>query len=237
MKNEKVEVSKDVWGDRMKGYEVESRLTFASDKPVLLRLDGKAFHTYTKGMDRPYDLRLSNAMKETMKFLCEEIQDVRFGYTQSDEITLVLTADVSEEYQPWFGWQAQKLISVATSLCTFKFNELMYEYTGKPGIFDCRAFQVPSKVEAMNATYWRQADGIRNSVQMLAQSLFSHKELHEKGQSDLKEMMNVDRGVSWEAQDAWKKFGTGCVREERGWRLDEELPVFKDDWEYLKALI
>lgn len=235
--DKKTKLSKDVWGDRMKGYEMDARLKFEKDSPVLLRLDGKAFHTYTKGMERPYDLRLSNAMKETMKYLCEEIQDVRFGYTQSDEITLVLTADVSEDYHPWFDWQAQKLISVASSLCTFKFNELMYEHTGKPGIFDCRAFQVPNKAEAMNAVYWRQADGVRNSVQMLAQSLFSHRELQYKNQEDLKCMMEENRGVKWDSSETWKKLGTGCLKRDGRWQVNEELPVFKDNWEYLLKLI
>lgn len=228
---------KDSLGTRMKGYEMESRLVFNERVPVIIRLDGKSFHTYTKGMKRPFDDKLANAMKETTKFLCENITDCRFGYTQSDEITLVLTNDRSEDYSAWYGNQLQKIVSVAASYCTFKFNSLMFDSVGVPALFDARAFELPTVTEACNAVYWRQLDAMRNSVQMLAQSLYSHKDTQFINNEDMKVKMVEEKGIDWSELEVWKQRGTACIKGENGWELDGSTPVFKDDWDYLIKLL
>lgn len=224
---------KDSLGDRMKGYEKVNETILASSKPIILRLDGKAFHTYTKGMNKPFDDTLGYAMKETMKFLCEEIADCRFGYTQSDEITLVLTSDIWEDYSPWFQNKLQKIISTASSICTFKFNSIMYEKTGKVGLFDCRAFSIPDYVEASNCLFWRQLDATRNSVQMLAQAHYRQKELNGLSCDMLKEKLITEKGLNWGDLDSYKKWGAACYKSEGSWIVDKDTIVFKENWEYV----
>lgn len=100
----------DSLGDRMKGYEGVSRNFLTRRVPAIIRLDGKAFHTFTKGMEKPFDLVLTQAMQETMKHLCENIQGCVLGYTQSDEITLVLTDYATIQTDAWFGYNIQKML-------------------------------------------------------------------------------------------------------------------------------
>lgn len=112
----------DSLGDRMKGYEGVSRNFLTRRVPAIIRLDGKAFHTFTKGMEKPFDLVLTQAMQETMKYLCENIQGCVLGYTQSDEITLVLTDYATIQTDAWFGYNIQKMCSVSASMATMAFN-------------------------------------------------------------------------------------------------------------------
>lgn len=114
---------KDSLGDRMKGYENISRNHLTRRTPVIIRLDGKAFHTFTRGMDKPFDAVLTKAMQETMKYLCENVQGCVLGYTQSDEITLVLTDYATISTDAWFGYNVQKMTSVAASMATLAFNK------------------------------------------------------------------------------------------------------------------
>lgn len=226
-------MSNDNLGDRMKAYEHKTKYFMTPKKPVILRLDGKAFHTYTKDMVRPYDKRLAFAMHETTKFLCEKIGDCRFAYTQSDEITLVLTNDKSIDYSPWFNNQIQKIVSIASSLCTFKFNDIMYKQTGKIALFDCRAFTVPDYIEAANCVFWRQLDAKRNSIQMLAQSLYSHNELQGLSCYSLESKIAIEYNINWQNLDTWKKWGVACRKQSSGWVLDYNIPLFKENWAYL----
>ena len=113
---------KDSLGNRMKRYENVSRLYLTRRVPVIIRVDGKAFHTYTKGMKKPFDRILMTVMQQTMQYLCENIQGCVFGYTQSDEITLVLTDYKTASTDAWFGNGVQKMCSVAASMATMAFN-------------------------------------------------------------------------------------------------------------------
>ena len=178
-------------GDRMKGYENITRNHLISRMPVILRLDGRAFHTFTKGFDKPYDRIFAKAMERTMWYLCENIQGCVLGYTQSDEITLVLVDYQELNTSSWFDNNIQKMVSVAASMATLEFNRRFSSLTSGYGgyvhekaenmgaTFDCRAFNVP-KDEVTNCVLWRQQDAIRNSIQALGQAHFSHKELHKK---------------------------------------------------------
>jgi tRNA(His) 5'-end guanylyltransferase len=118
---------KDKLGDRMKKYENEYRHYLQPKVPVIIRLDGKAFHTFTRGFNKPFDTVLMTAMQETMKYLCENIQNCVFGYTQSDEITLVLLANRNEDTSQWFDGNLQKMTSVSASMATFQFNRIFAE--------------------------------------------------------------------------------------------------------------
>ena len=114
-------------GERMKEYEMQSRTRLLRRVPVIIRLDGKAFHTWTKGLDRPFDRNLMHIMQKTMLALCEQIQGCVLGYTQSDEITLVLVDYQRTESMAWFDNQVQKMCSVAASIATSAFEKALYE--------------------------------------------------------------------------------------------------------------
>lgn len=166
---------KDELGKRMKGfYEDRVRYHLPRRNYALLRIDGKAFHTYTKGLQRPFDEKLVNDMNSTAEFLCKEIQGAEFAYVQSDEISILVTDFKTIDTDAWFDYNIQKMVSVSASLATAKFNELR---PGKLAFFDSRVFSIPSRTEVANYFIWRQKDCVRNSVQSYAQSIYSHKQL------------------------------------------------------------
>ncbi len=112
-------------GERMKEYEFQSRTRLLRRTPVIVRLDGKAFHSFTRGFDKPFDENLMRIMQDTTKMLCENIQGCVFGYTQSDEITLILVDYKELESCAWYDNQVQKICSVASSIATNAFNEAL----------------------------------------------------------------------------------------------------------------
>ena len=237
-------------GDRMKGYENINRNHLISRMPVILRLDGKAFHTFTKGFDKPYDKIMAKSMESTMRYLCENIQGCVLGYTQSDEITLVLVDYQTFDTTSWFDNNIQKMVSVAASMATLEFNRVFGRLTlgfggyvhenavNKGACFDCRAFNVP-KEEVTNCVLWRQQDAIRNSIQALGQAHFSHKELHGKNTDDIITMVKEKTGILWNNLPIEQQRGVCCVKDENGhWVIDKNIPVFKgDDREYIEKLI
>lgn len=114
-------------GERMKEYEKVSRIKLMRRTPVIIRLDGRSFHTWTRGLDRPFDRNLMHIMQKTMLALCEQIQGCVLGYTQSDEITLVLVDYQRIESMAWFDNQVQKMCSVAASIATSAFEKALHE--------------------------------------------------------------------------------------------------------------
>lgn len=228
---------------RMKEYEYVSKTKLISRLPVILRLDGKSFHTFTKGFWKPFDEILIKTMQDTMKYLCENIQGCVLGYTQSDEITLVLINYEKLNSEPWFDYKVQKMCSIAASMCTMAFNKYFdlyakdyctyedskYKYMDdvpndvneymyalekaheKGAMFDCRAFNLP-KEEVTNCIYWRQLDATRNSIQMVGQANFSHKELQNKSCNQIQDMLFAKKGINWNDLDAYLKRGSCCVK-------------------------
>ena len=191
--------NKDSIGDRMKSYEAhETSRRSMKRLPICVRVDGRAFHTFTRGLDRPFDAGFSMAMIETTKFLVEQTH-AKIGYTQSDEITLVFW-DGSHKAEPLFGGKFFKLTSVIASLATTKFMsvipELMPSKVGKLPSFDARIFQVPDLSEAANLILWRWIDARKNSISMAAQANFSPKDLHGKPASERLAML-LEKGVDW----------------------------------------
>lgn len=192
---------KDALGDRMKGqYEIRTRYLLPRRTYTIIRLDGKAFHTYTRGMTKPFDVYLIESMDQVTTYLCENIQGCKFGYTQSDEISLLLTDFEKETTEAWFDGNIQKMASVSASLATGKFNNIMHGMriveADKLAFFDARVFTIPDPIEVENYFIWRQKDAVRNSISMFAQSLYSHKELHGKSQADLQDMI-IEKGHNW----------------------------------------
>ena len=216
---------KDALGDRMKDfYEDRTRIKLPRRTYTIIRIDGKAFHTYTKGMERPFDEGLIQDMDETTTYLCKNIQGVKFGYVQSDEISLLLTDFDDLTTDMWFDGNLQKMASIAASIATAKFNQLrMYRVchagndiegyldmdeieTFKLAMFDARVFQIPSSVEVENYFIWRQQDATRNSISSVAQSLYSPKELHSVKTDQMQEMI-FQKGINWNDYSPRKKRG------------------------------
>lgn len=232
----------DDLGNRMKEYEAVPKIKLMKRTPVAIRIDGRAFHTFTKGLYKPFDDVLVESMQKTMKYLCENIQGCVFGYTQSDEITLILTDYTTFETSAWFDYEVQKICSIAASMATMKFNQIFSElaakdykekldpfcgeWTGKDleiavkrskaiekgAMFDARCFNI-SKEEVTNLIYWRQLDAMRNSVQSVGQAHFSHKELQGKTCEMIKEMLKTREGVRpWEEYPIHLQRGSACYK-------------------------
>lgn len=174
--------------DRMKGYERAYRTHIPANSYVIVRLDGKAFHTFTRKFERPFDVDFMSAMDTAARTLCETItQGVVMSYTQSDEISLLIT-DIGTgrgKSQPWFDGQVQKIVSVAASIATAAFNaEMAQRRPSTPlAFFDARAFALPSAQEVQNYFRWRQRDCRKNAVYMIAHTHFGHKALEGKDTS------------------------------------------------------
>lgn len=209
-------MSTDDFGDRMKSYEQMETGKFMPLLPIYARLDGKGFSKFTKGMSRPYDERMHACMVETAKYLVKET-GAKIGYTQSDEISLVWHSG-SVYKQIWFDGKKQKMVSVLAAMATMRFNRLiqdyMPEYTDRMPIFDCRAFTLPTLVEASNALLWREQDATKNAVSMAARSMFSHKALENKSGPQMKKMMLESFEVDFEDYPAAFSRGT-FVRSEQ----------------------
>ena len=279
----------DNLGKRMKEfYEQVPKTRLVRRMPVAIRIDGKAFHTFTRGFQKPFDKVLMTTMQETTKYLCENIQGCVFGYTQSDEITLILVDYKELDTSAWFDYEVQKLCSISASMATMAFNKFFernaenyiqncatdYETDGlygkgtpeyqlceiytkaidKGAMFDARCFNIP-KEEVTNLVYWRQLDAARNSVQMVGQANFSHKELQNKSCNIIQDMLHEQKGINWNdfpvdckrgAAVIKKKIGTniaaacgiaGATYENR-WVIDRDMPMLKgEDRKYLDDLV
>ena len=222
----------DELGSRMKEfYESVPKTKLVRRMPVAIRLDGKAFHTFTRGFEKPFDEVLGKAMRETMKYLCENIQGCVLGYTQSDEITLILIDYKKLTSSAWFDYEVQKMCSIAASMATMAFNRFFREemdkdlaiprvrynwYTAainKGAMFDARCFNIP-KEEVANLIYWRQLDATRNSIQMVGQANFSHSELQNKSCNQIQEMLFQERDINWNDFPTHLKRGSCCIKSE-----------------------
>lgn len=247
--------------NRMKTYYEEIPKTKLMRRtPVVIRLDGKAFHTFTKGFVKPFDNILITSMQETMKYLCENIQGCVFGYTQSDEISLVLIDYKNLNSSAWFDYEVQKMCSISASMATMYFNKIFEKYVRKNypnnfeptinnsplsayfkaikkgAMFDSRCFNIP-KEEVTNYIYWRQLDATRNSIQMLGQAEFSHKELHEKSCNMIQDMLLTKKNINWNNLPVYKKRGSSCKKDIQGhWFVDKNMPILKKteevNWRY-----
>lgn len=200
---------KDDLGDRMKMYEqMEAGRKLMPGLPICIRVDGKAFHTFTRGMRRPYDVDMSAAMVETMKYLVDKT-DACIGFVQSDEISLVL----SDMKTPMFDGKVAKLNSVIASMATAKFNlEIHKSYPQKPlAFFDCRCWNVPNRTEAANNILWREFDATKNSISMAARSVYSDAKLCGQN-SAAKQDLLMEKGINWNDYPVFFKRGVYARR-------------------------
>lgn len=216
--------NKESLGDRMKlSYEDRFRFYLPRRIPVIVRLDGKAFHSYTKHFIHeelgPFRYKLSDAMIDAGKELVHEIQGFKLAYVQSDEISILLTDYDRPETVAWFGYNKSKMESIAASYYTVFFNKAVALYTGNidcpPAFFDARSFSVPRE-DVANYFLWRAKDWERNSLAMYCQHFFSPKHLHGKNRNEQHELLQT-AGKNWEVdlEDRWKN-GTWLYKDENG---------------------
>ena len=261
----------DDLGTRMKEfYEQVPKTRLVRRMPVAIRIDGKAFHTFTRGFRKPFDYILIKTMQETTKYLCENIQGCVLGYTQSDEITLILVDYQKLTSSAWFDYEVQKLCSISASMATMAFNKYFAENVAneileyktsmmpqcveiqqeikeyydtlraavnKGAMFDARCFNIP-KEEVTNLIYWRQLDATRNSIQMVGQANFSHKELQNKTCNMIQDMLHEQKGINWNDYPTVCKRGSTCIytvyvnmngSHNSDWIIDKEMPILKGD--------
>ena len=207
--------SKDTLGDRLKAQEqAEAGRKCDATLPLMCRLDGKAFHTFTKGLARPYDTRLSQLMTDTAAYLVEHTHAL-IGYTQSDEISLCWLPTAEPEFEYMYDGKFQKLTSVLASMAGAYFNrELPKRIPEKEHMlpaFDARVWNVPNVRDVYLNFRWRQDDAIKNSISMAAQAMFSHKELQGVGSEDKKAMLRL-KGRPWENEPQFFRMGTFVQR-------------------------
>ena len=232
----------DPLGDRVKALESASaKVLMDENQPLCVRIDGKAFHTYTKKLERPYDIRISDAMIATMNFLVEKT-DARLGYTQSDEISLVYFKTAAHQ-QGYFGSRMQKLVSVLASMASVKFQaevqKTIPEKNDMFAFFDCRVWNVPTLDDAAEMFIWRQDDAIKNAVSMAASAHYSHKHLHGKSSVDKINLLK-DKGIEWKDYPDFFKSGTYAMRRHMEVIMSEDmqkLPGNQGKEKYLRSYI
>jgi tRNA(His) 5'-end guanylyltransferase len=225
--------------DRMKdNYEKRARTYLTRRTPVICRLDGKCFHSITKGMDRPFDENLNAMMRATTIKLCEEIQGAKCAYMQSDEISILITDYDKLTTDAWFDYGIQKMCSVSASIATAEFNHYYSSIynSSKTAYFDSRVFNIPRE-EVNNYFVWRSMDWKRNSIQLAGQSVFSHSKMHKKNTNDIKQMLWDEHQITWEDyKDKWKN-GNFCVKTENGWEFLNEAPIFSKEPNVIDNLV
>jgi tRNA(His) 5'-end guanylyltransferase len=217
----------DDFGDRMKFFEsFETGRKFLPMLPTIARLDGRGFSKFTKGMQRPFDPQMTNAMIETTRYLVKETHAL-IGYCQSDEITLIWNSD---EYTKsiFFDYKITKMTSVLSGIATAAFNRQIrgwQPYEDRYPHFDARVFQVPNKIEATNALLWRTVDCQKNSVSMATRAHFSAKKMHGKNRLEMLEMLK-GAGVDFDAFPQAFRNGTFLKR------IVEEKEIPSEDTEF-----
>lgn len=247
-------------GARMKGYEVTTQNSLLKRTPVIIRLDGKAFHSFVPRhfnqttdpslLSSPFSEKLHQIMMHTAVDLFSHVQTCKLVYTQSDEISLLLRDWDRHETQQWFDGNVQKIASVTASIATASFNfnsHFVYqtqapEYFGDLALFDSRVFNLP-KEEVANYFIWRQQDAARNSVQQLGRFYFSQKEMHGKSNNEVQHMLITQKNTNWNDLSTWKKRGACVVKDEELWwttpshlaiKQDENIPIFTENRHYIE---
>lgn len=241
---------------RMRRYKAVTDTHLIQRTPVIIQIDGRAFHTLTRGLKKPFDPVLMATMRETAKYLCKNIQGCVLAYTQSDEINLLLIDYEKLETSPWFDNRVQKLASVAASMATNHFNQKFKELVKMIGRkhnspnhsydrallrgaeFAACAFNLPRE-EVTNFFNWRQQDAIRNSIQMTGQAYFSQSELEGKCNQEIIEMLLQQKNIDWNKIETYKQRGTCIIRSAHSsfllngerittdtWSIDYNIPLF-----------
>jgi tRNA(His) 5'-end guanylyltransferase len=223
---------KDELGARMKEfYEDALRLRLPRGGYVVVRVDGRAFHTFTRSLERPYSRSLAAALDSAAIALCSEMIGCRFAYGQSDEYSFLLT---DTERGLWFEGNVQKIVSVSASVFTAAFNRAFP--AEKPASFDARVLLIPQRSEAAQYFVWRQLDATANSLNMLASSQYSHDDLLGKSTSEKHELLHA-KGLNWAKEPPDFKRGRMVLRDGNSWTPNLEIPIFTRDTAFLDRLI
>lgn len=229
----------DVLGDRMKALEAVVKPTLTPNEVVVIRCDGKAFHTYTRSL-HAHDERFMKVMWEATKALCENAMGARLGYVQSDEISVVVNPWMSEGSQAWFGNDLQKIVSVSAAIAAAQVTMHSHSVFGetRPAYFDARAFVVPRK-EVNDYLVWRQLDAHRNAVNALAQDTFSKKQLHGAKLATVRQMLR-SAGRPFEALPMVIQRGAVCTKQptaagRSAWSVLSDTPWFSEDPQFAES--
>jgi tRNA(His) guanylyltransferase len=226
---------KDELGARIKEYYEDAfRLTLPRRTYVVVRIDGRAFHQFTRELERPYSGRLANALDQAALQLCQEMIGCRFAYGQSDEYSFLLTDFENEDSRLWFDGNVQKMVSVAASVFTGAFNRCFE--AERAAAFDARVMAITQRSEVEKYFIWRQLDATANSLNMLASAHYGHAELLHKSTADKHEMLHA-KGLNWAKMAPDFKRGRAVKRGESGWMVDLEIPIFTREAAYLGGLI
>lgn len=251
----------DKIGDRFKEYyENRSKTYLTRRTAVIIRIDGCHFHTFCRGLQKPFDPIFIKTMQETTKFLCENIQGCKIGYVESDEISLLLTDYDTLQTDAWFDYSVQKICSVSASMAALFFNkywqkniaefnstdkeyyEVLKNKSELGAYFDARAFNLP-KEEVANYFIWRQNDATRNSIQSLAQANFSQKQIHSLNNSQLQDKLYEEKGINWNDCKTVEKRGSCVIHvfdksiNRSKWIVDEEIPIFAQNRDYIENIL
>jgi tRNA(His) 5'-end guanylyltransferase len=222
---------------------------------TIIRLDGKSFSKFCKRFKKPFDDDFVRMMNETAKYVAENAQGCKIAFVQSDEITLILTDFDELTTKAWYDGRIQKICSISASLATSKFLQLLFDYeiskidkvdlsikdvrklvmNQKLMEFDSRVYTVPPRDEVLNTVFWRQQDCTRNSVSMVAQSMYSHKELENKNNSQQQDLIH-DKGQNWNDYPIGLKRGRVIVKRDGKWVI-EEPPIFSQQWDFFTDII
>ena len=258
---------KDCLGSRMKEYENISRYYLTKKSPVILRIDGRAFHTFTKGFKKPFDKFFMESMLETAEALCKNIAGCKLAYVQSDEISLLLVDYDAINTEAWFDNNLQKLVSISASIATLYFNRIFKSKVEKAietqarfedtkylqalsraittgGMFDSRAFVLP-KEEVCNYFIWRQQDAVRNSILSCAQFYLGSNKIFGIKCNELQDLMFKKVNFNWNDLDTSLKRGSCVIKEpveKNGtlrlrWVKDTNIPTFTQDKSYIEELV
>lgn len=250
-------------GTRHKLYESSYDLKIIQRIPIIIRVDGRSFHSVTKKIKKPYCPKLMEIMAHTLIETIRQLDGAVFGYQQSDEITFILKNDKSNDTEPWFANRIQKIASVTAGIVTYEFNKKYWNMNNKPNligqtIFDARVFGVPNISEAINNLIWRQQDCVKNAITNAAQHELgrllgrktAQKLLHNKTQRDREDLLRDKCGIifSKDYPDSYK-FGIGAYRvpllleSDNGnilrhkWVLDKNLPIFSAEKEFVRGIL
>lgn len=249
----KTKYAKDSLGTRMKLYENVSQHSLMKRTPVIIRLDGKAFHTFVKKINTtndpslingPFSEKLHWVMLNTALHLATNIQNTKLCYTQSDEISILLNDWTHLNTEQWFNGNIQKITSVSASIATAyfnhffqnSFNRLELSPINDLAFFDSRVFNIPHE-EVTNYFIWRQQDACRNSIQQLGRHFFTHSELYKKNTSEIIEMLQYEHNVDWNTLENWKKYGSSIISPQSAntrFIVDQKTPVFTQNREYIE---
>ena len=212
-------------GNRMKRYENVSLWEMPRRIPVIIRIDGRAFHTITRRrFGKSWSQEFVDQMVETALAVISDIQGCNFCYSQSDEISFLLTDYRTISTEAWFGYDARKMISITASLASAVFTRLY----GKNVCFDSRVFSLPQD-DVCNYFLWRQIDATRNAIQMAGRELYSHSQLYEKSCNEIQELL-WQKGINFNDFPTHRKRGF-CIVDGNA---DFKIPIFSKDREYIE---